>query len=173
MKLSAHHRLTRRSLVRALGTAAFALPALELFERSARAQTAPNQSKYIVFCYTPDGVNQSAFWPTGTPTSDQLSEILAPFEKYKDKLLILGPQMNGNALVGDTGLTYFAPVAQPDKRRQQVGRRSLDRPAHRQGRWDRHHLLFVELRDAPKGRRHAIGHQLSRRRHAAQAAGDR
>jgi hypothetical protein len=112
MKVSAHHHLTRRSLVRALGTAAFALPALELFERSARAQAAASQSKYIVFCYTPDGVNQSAFWPSGTPDNYQLSEILAPFEKYKDKLLILGPQMNGNSLVADTGLTYFAPVAQ-------------------------------------------------------------
>jgi hypothetical protein len=98
--------------VRSLGSAALALPGLELFERSVRAQTATKASKYIVFCYTPDGVNQSAFWPTGTTTNYQLSPILAPFEKYKDKLLILGPQMNGSSLVANTGLTYFAPVAQ-------------------------------------------------------------
>jgi hypothetical protein len=112
MKLSAHKTFTRRDLVKAIGASALVLPGLELFERSARAQTAGKVSKYIVFCYTPDGVNQSAFWPTGTPTSYTLSPILKPFEKYKDKLLILGPQMNGTSLVANTGLTYFAPVAQ-------------------------------------------------------------
>lgn len=112
MKLSAHKTVTRRSLVKAMGAAAFALPGLELFERSARAQTAAKTAKYIVFCYTPDGVNQSQFWPTGTTTNYTLSPILKPFEKYKDKLLIVGPQMNGSSLVANTGLTYFAPVAQ-------------------------------------------------------------
>jgi hypothetical protein len=112
MKLSAHKKITRRSLLRTLGPAALALPGLELFSRSAHSQTTGRVSKYIVFCYTPDGVNQSAFWPTGTTTSYQLSPILQPFEKYKDKLLILGPQMNGSSLVANSGLTYFAPVAQ-------------------------------------------------------------
>lgn len=112
MKLSAHRNLTRRDLVRALGTAALALPGLELFERSVHAQSAVKKSKYIVFCYTPDGVNQSKFWPSGTTNDFTLSPILAPFEKYKSKMLILGPTMNGSSLVSNTGLTYFAPVAQ-------------------------------------------------------------
>jgi hypothetical protein len=112
MKLSAHQKLTRRALVKSLGSAAFLLPGLELFERSARAQTAAKVSKFIVFCYTPDGVNQNQFWPTGTSTSFTLSPTLTPFEKYKDKMLILGPQMNGTTLVANTGLTYFAPTAQ-------------------------------------------------------------
>lgn len=112
MKLSAHKKITRRHLLRTLGPAALALPGLELFSRSAHSQTMGKVSKYIVFCYTPDGVNQSAFWPTGSATSYELSSILQPFQKYKDKLLILGPQMNGSSLVANTGLTYFAPVAQ-------------------------------------------------------------
>jgi hypothetical protein len=112
MKLSAHKTFRRRDLIRAIGSAALVLPGLELFERSARSQTAGKVSKYIVFCYTPDGVNQSAFWPTGTTASYELSRILSPFEKYKDKLLILGPQMNGNSPAGNTGLTYFANVPQ-------------------------------------------------------------
>jgi hypothetical protein len=95
-----------------MGAAALALPGLELFERSVRAQAAGKKSKFIVFCYTPDGVNQSKFWPSGTPTNYTLSPILSPFEKYKSQLLILGPQMNGGNSVGNTGLTYFAPVAQ-------------------------------------------------------------
>jgi hypothetical protein len=112
MMLSAKKTYTRRDLVRSLGAAALALPTLELFERSAHSQTAVKVSKYIVFCYTPDGVNQSAFWPTGSTSNYTLSSILSPLQKYKDKLLILGPQMNGNSLVANTGLTYFAPVAQ-------------------------------------------------------------
>lgn len=112
MKLLPQQYLTRRTLVKAIGTAALALPGLELFERSVRAQSTGKKSKYIVFCYTPDGVNQSKFWPSGTPSNYTLSPILSPFEKYKDKLLILGPQMNGASSVGNTGLTYFAPVAQ-------------------------------------------------------------
>jgi Protein of unknown function (DUF1552) len=96
MKLPIHNRLQplgRRDLLKHLGAAALALPALELFERQARAQALVKKSKYVVFCYTPDGVNQKAFWPTGIPTNYALSPILAPFEPYKDKLLILGPLM--------------------------------------------------------------------------------
>lgn len=112
MKLFAHKKFTRRDLVRSLGAAAFVLPGLELFERTARSATPGNVSKYIVFCYTPDGVNHAAFWPRGNTTSYEFSPILKPLEKYRDKLLVLGPQMNGNMPAADTGLTYFAPVAQ-------------------------------------------------------------
>jgi hypothetical protein len=108
MKLSAFQRISRRDLVKALGGAALLLPHLELFERSARAQTAAKKSKYIVFCYTPDGVNQNAFWPTGTEASFTLSKTLAPFEPYKDKMLIVGPQMNGTARRQGTGLAYIS-----------------------------------------------------------------
>src|SRR5689334_16262830 len=103
MKLSAHRKLTRRDLVKALGGAALLLPGLELFERSARAQTVGKTSKFIVFCYTPDGVNQNAFWPSGTTSNFTLSRILTPFQKYQDKMLVLGPQMNGATLVSNTG----------------------------------------------------------------------
>src|SRR5204863_2443021 len=92
-------------LMRWLGSAALALPSLELFEHDARAQVG-TKSKFAVFCYTPDGVNQRTFWPTGTVASFQLSPILSPFESFKDKILILGPQMNGTAAVSGTGLTY-------------------------------------------------------------------
>jgi hypothetical protein len=112
MKLSAHQKWTRRDLLKTLGTAALALPALELFGGTARAQTAAKTSKFIVFCYTDDGVNQDAFWPSGTTSSYTLSTILKPYEKYKDKLLILGPQMSGTKAIANTGLTYFGGVPQ-------------------------------------------------------------
>jgi hypothetical protein len=99
-------RLTRRQLMKVLGGAALALPSsMELLGGRARAQAA-NKAKFAVFCYTPDGVNEGAFWPTGTTTAFQLSRILAPFEAFKDKMLILGPEMNGAMPKGGTGLTY-------------------------------------------------------------------
>jgi hypothetical protein len=112
MKLSSHKYLSRRDLVRLLGSAAFALPCLELFGRELRAQAAPKTAKYAVFCYTPDGVNQKAFWPSGSETDFQLSPILTPFAPYRDKLLILGPQLaNGVAQTG-SGLAYKGPTPQ-------------------------------------------------------------
>jgi hypothetical protein len=102
----------RRDLVRVLGSAAFALPGLELFGRELRAQAAAKVAKYAVFCYTPDGVNQSAFWPTGTEADFQLGTILAPFEAFKDKLLVLGPEMNGGTPRNGSGLAYAAATPQ-------------------------------------------------------------
>jgi hypothetical protein len=99
-------------LVRLLGGAAFALPALELFGRELRAQSAANVAKYAVFCYTPDGVNQAAFWPTGGESDFQLSPILAPFEAFRDKLLVLGPEMNNGTPKSGSGLAYGGPTPQ-------------------------------------------------------------
>jgi hypothetical protein len=108
VKLSDLKGLRRRDLMKWLGGAALALPSgLELFERRARAQAAGTaKAKFAVFCYTPDGVNQSAFWPTGTETNFQLSPILTPFAPYQDKILVLGPQMTGTTPKSGTGLTY-------------------------------------------------------------------
>jgi hypothetical protein len=106
MNSSIGHHLRRRDLIQWLGGTALALPSLELFEGEARAQTLGAKSKFAVFCYTPDGVNQNAFWPTGAATGFQLSPILSPFEAFKDKMLILGPQMSGSLPKSGTGLTY-------------------------------------------------------------------
>ncbi len=112
MKLSIHQQVRRRDLMKMLGTAALALPVLELFESKGRAQAPVKKSKYAVFCYTPDGVNQGAFWPTGGATDFKLSRILTPFEPYRDKLLVLGPQMNGTNVANGTGLAYIAGTPQ-------------------------------------------------------------
>lgn len=106
MKFNSRQGVTRRDLVRLLGASAFALPALELFGSEVKAQSARKIAKYAVFCYTPDGVNQKAFWPTGTETEFQLSPILQPFEAYRDKLLLMGPQIVNGAVKGGTGLAY-------------------------------------------------------------------
>ena len=107
MKLSSHKRLRRRDLFQWIGGAAMALPCLELFERDARAQ-AGTKSKFAVFCYTPDGVNENAFWPTGTPASYQLTNtILSPFEPFKDKPLQDWPPIVAAGLVAQIGHTAY------------------------------------------------------------------
>jgi hypothetical protein len=112
MKLSSRKLVRRRDLVRLIGGAAFALPCLELFGRELRAQAAAKTAKYAVFCYTPDGVHQAAFWPTGGLTDFVLSPILTPFEPYRDKMLILGPEMSGGTPQSGSGLAYAGPTPQ-------------------------------------------------------------
>jgi hypothetical protein len=111
MRVSIHRALTRRQLVRWLGGAAFALPALELLEKEGRAQSL-GKSKFVVFCYTPDGVNHEKFWPSGSTSDYTLSPILKPFEAHKDKLLIIGPQMTGNRPANNSGLAYTSGTPQ-------------------------------------------------------------
>jgi hypothetical protein len=106
MSISSRSKPTRRDLVRLLGGAAFLLPGLELIGRESRAQSAEKFAKYAVFCYAPDGVNQSAFWPTGGQTDFTLSPILKPFEPFRDKILVMGPQMVNGQAKANTGLTY-------------------------------------------------------------------
>jgi hypothetical protein len=104
MKLSSRQGLRRRDFVKRLGGAAFALPCLELFGGVARAQVSARRAKYVVFLYTNDGVHNGNFWPTSAdPTSSPTLMSLAP---YKDKVLVLGPKLNGTSPMADTGLTY-------------------------------------------------------------------
>jgi hypothetical protein len=102
----------RRDLLRLLGSAAFALPCLELFGRNVQAQAAGKKAKFVVFCYTPDGVNQKTFWPSGGESDFKLGSILAPFEQHRDKMLILGPQLAGGSVQGGSGLAYAADTLQ-------------------------------------------------------------
>jgi hypothetical protein len=111
MKLSIHRRLRRRDLMKVIGSASLALPLLELFEDEVIAQATPKKSKFVVFLYTPDGVHNPAFWPSGAdPTSSPTLSVFAP---YKDKVLVFGPKFASPGVPsGDTGLTYNAKPAQ-------------------------------------------------------------
>jgi hypothetical protein len=113
MRLSVHRPLRRRELLRSLGSAALALPCLEILAPDVRAQQAANTAKFAVFIYTNDGVYQNAFWPKGGETDFVLSDILSPLEPFRDKLLLLGPQLDANNHpLADTGLTYAEPPPQ-------------------------------------------------------------
>jgi len=107
MKFSIHQRWRRRELLRSLGTAALALPMLDVLKSEAAAQAQGNFAKFAVFIYEPNGVYQNTFWPTGTESEFVLSDVLSPLEPFKDKMLLLGPELDGsNHPLTDTGLTY-------------------------------------------------------------------
>jgi hypothetical protein len=118
MKLTTRRRLHRRDFIQWIGGAALALPALELFELQAHAQTATKQSKFIVFIYTNDGMNVNpvngdftySFFPTNNDLST--SRTLSSLVPYKDKVLLLGPQFTAGLPTTDTGLTYNMKPAQ-------------------------------------------------------------
>ncbi len=121
MKLSIRHRLRRRDFVKYLGSAALALPSLELFEGEVRAQAVPKKAKFAIFLYTNDGVNNKNFWPTSPdPTSSvTLGVFKAKAEggvgarNYKDKMLVLGPKLASPGVpAADAGLTYNTKPAQ-------------------------------------------------------------
>jgi len=103
--------LHRRDFIGRIGAAALALPFLERFEGQLKAQVMnQRRSKYVVFIYTNDGVNNPNFWPTGAdPTASPTLSSLAP---YKSKVLVLGPMLNGTSPAGDSGLTYNTRPAQ-------------------------------------------------------------
>jgi hypothetical protein len=111
MKLSIHRRLRRRDLMRVMGSAALALPLLELFEDEVRAQAMPKKSKFVVLLYYPDGVNNHQFWPTGQdPSASPTLSVLAP---YKSKMIVFAPRFDSPGVpTTDTGLTYNTKPAQ-------------------------------------------------------------
>lgn len=88
----------RRALFAKIGGAAFALPFLHEFERLARAagplQDAPagKVAKNLIVFYSPNGVYHQNYWPIGGERDFKLNVAMEPLEKYKDKLIIVGPQ---------------------------------------------------------------------------------
>ncbi|HEY6729359.1 MAG TPA: DUF1552 domain-containing protein, partial [Polyangiaceae bacterium] len=81
-------RLRRRDVIQGAGAIAIGLPWLEAMEpRQARAQ-ASSPARRFVAVYQPGGAEQSRWLPTGGETDFQLSEILAPLEPVRAKLLV-------------------------------------------------------------------------------------
>lgn len=81
--------MTRRAMLRGLGGAAVALPFLDVMRpRLAHAQgQAP---KRFIVMYTPNGTVPANFWPTGGERDFTLSPILAPLERHRDDMIVVG-----------------------------------------------------------------------------------
>jgi hypothetical protein len=118
MKLSARARLGRRDLARLIGSAALALPALELFARP-RARAADKRARFAVFLYTPDGAVLEDYFPRPGASQREfaISKVLEPLEAHRDRLLVLGPRWDGDATRADTGLCY---AEKPEQHRAAV-----------------------------------------------------
>jgi hypothetical protein len=84
---------SRRDLLENLGRAALALPFLGAFAGRARA-AATGQAKNFLMITMPDGIEPSTFWPTGGERDFVLSPVLAPLERHRNKLLMVGPQLD-------------------------------------------------------------------------------
>jgi len=80
--------ISRRTVLRGLGSAMIALPFLEYFHQEARAATytAP---KRLLFLTTPNGTNPATHWPTGSGSSFSLSPILSPLQAYQNNMVVL------------------------------------------------------------------------------------
>jgi hypothetical protein len=91
----------RRALLAKLGSAALALPFLPELDRNAKAADAApaggKVAKNLIVFYTPNGVYHPAYWPTGGERDFKLNIAMEALEKYKDKLIIIGPQFAGPA----------------------------------------------------------------------------
>jgi hypothetical protein len=89
MVLSSKNRITRRSVLRGLGSVSIALPFLEamlLPRQSHAAGTTP--TRFVVF-YTPGGTLLDKWRPTGTETSFTFGDMMASLNPYNDRLMVL------------------------------------------------------------------------------------
>ena len=102
--------LSRRALLTRLGPAALALPALQAFRERAWAQGgAPRRARNFLMITTPNGVDPPEFWPTGGERDFTLSPNLAPLERHRDRLIIVGPQFaspDSRQPIANSGLRF-------------------------------------------------------------------
>jgi hypothetical protein len=87
--ITAKNRITRRTLLRGAGGVGIGLPFLEAMlmpGQSHAALTVP--LRFLVF-YSPGGTLLDKWRPTGSETSFTLSDMMAPLNPFKDRLLFL------------------------------------------------------------------------------------
>ena len=111
---------SRRELFAAMGGAALALPFLRLTEGKARAQLSGKHAKNLIVFYTPNGVYHQAFWPLGGERDFKLNEATAPVEKYRDKLIMVGPQFESATSAKPKGGTGLRHMVRPPQHQAQV-----------------------------------------------------
>lgn len=93
--------LSRRQLLATFGAAGSLAPFVPLLQHEASAQEAQPKRR-VVFFFTPLGLYEPKFWPTGTETDFQMGPILDPLKPHQSDLTILK---------GVDLKSYFAQVA--------------------------------------------------------------
>src|SRR5258708_16483125 len=87
--ITSKNRIKRRSVLRGAGGLAIALPFLEAMLLPRRSHAAPTVPLRFVVFYTPGGTLLDQWRPTGTETNYLLSDMLAPLNPYKDRVMFL------------------------------------------------------------------------------------
>jgi hypothetical protein len=113
-----HRNLSRRRFLRGVGAAAVALPAFESLLRpsisaaatttaaeaaAGLATTATGAPLRTAFVYFPNGAIQANWWPTGNGKDFQFARTMAPLERVKNSLQVLGGLDHRNATPGPDG----------------------------------------------------------------------
>lgn len=82
-----NNKYCRRSFLRGLGISAMLLPMFDLeFEKPARGDAPKAPKRFAALCW-PEGVTNN-YWPTGTETNFQLTDVLSPLAPHKQDVLI-------------------------------------------------------------------------------------
>ncbi|HVY26174.1 MAG TPA: DUF1552 domain-containing protein [Polyangiaceae bacterium] len=96
-----HRLLNRRQLLATFGAAGALSPFVPLLQHEADAADA-EPTRRVIFFFTPLGLYEPKFWPTGTETNFQMGQILDPLAPHQKDLMILkGVDLS----------SYFAQVA--------------------------------------------------------------
>ena len=82
--------ISRRTVLRGVG-AAVALPLLDAMvpALTAAQKTAAKPVRRLGIVYHPNGVVYENWLPTGTGTEFQFSRVLAPFERFRDRVVVV------------------------------------------------------------------------------------
>lgn len=80
--------LTRRNILQGLG-AAIALPMMESLTPAAYAQTLEQRPKRLTVFYSPNGVRMQKYTPTTSGANYEMTPILEPLEKVRDKFTVI------------------------------------------------------------------------------------
>ena len=95
-----HRLLSRRQLLATFGAAGALTPFVPLLQHDAAAADEPKRR--VIFFFTPLGLYEPNFWPTGNETVFQMGSILEPLTPHQQDLMILK---------GVDLTSYFAQVA--------------------------------------------------------------
>lgn len=106
--MTSKHPLSRRRFLQGAGGVAVALPFLEAFERTARAQSVTRPKRIIAIGY-PMGAPYEHWMPTGPDGNLTLPRITAPFEPIKNKCLFVSRSTRGVVEI-HAELKYGHPV---------------------------------------------------------------
>ena len=109
--------MPRRTFLRGMGVS-LALPMLDAMIPALAASSAMKVPQRVGYFYTPNGIIMEYFRPAKSGRDYEMTDILRPWEPYRDQLLVLSNLNNGDdeSVSGHVGgSTMFLTAAAPNK----------------------------------------------------------